>query len=203
MRRPAFMARQASRPSGLVGRLLVRVMAGETAAFNREVVAALAPVDGERVLEVGFGHGRTLAELGDSLPAAKLAGLDVSADAAKVATARCRRHGERVELRVGDSSALPWPDASFDRALAVHTLYFWGDVVAHLAEIRRVLVPGGRLALGFRRRTPAAEASFPAPTYRFHEVDEVRGFLVQAGFVQVDLRAASSGPDLTIATADT
>jgi ubiquinone/menaquinone biosynthesis C-methylase UbiE len=201
MRRPAFIARQSRRPTGLVGRLLVRLMANETAAFNREVIAALGAVDAECVLEIGFGHGRTLAELGDALPGARLAGLDVSADAARVAAARCRRHGERVQLRVGDSAALPWPDASFDRAFAVHTLYFWPDPARDLAEVRRVLAPGGTFALGFRVRTPAAEASFPAPTYRFYGVDEVRALLGAAAFARVDVRASAHGPDLRVAVA--
>jgi ubiquinone/menaquinone biosynthesis C-methylase UbiE len=201
MRRPAFIARQSSRPTGLIGRLLVRLMASETAVFNREVLATLAPVDGERILEIGFGHGRTLAELADALPRASFAGLDVSADAARVAAGRCQRHAERVDLRVGDSAALPWPDASFDRALAVHTLYFWPDPARDLAELRRVLAPTGTLALGFRQRTPAAEASFPAPTYRFYSVDEVRALLLAAGFSHVEIRESVNNPDLRIALA--
>jgi ubiquinone/menaquinone biosynthesis C-methylase UbiE len=201
MRRPAFIARQSSRPSGLLGRMLVRVMASETAAFNREVLAALGALDGERILEVGFGHGRTLAELATALPGASFAGLDVSADAEQVAHHRCRAFIEagRVELRVGDSASLPWPAATFDRAYAVHTMYFWPEPARDLAELRRVLQPGGTLVLGFRERTPAAEASFPPPTYRFYTVEEVRAMLLAAGFPRVAVRGSTSGPNLRIA----
>jgi ubiquinone/menaquinone biosynthesis C-methylase UbiE len=203
MRRPAFIARQSSRPSGLLGRLLVRVMASETAAFNREVLAALGALDGERILEVGFGHGRTLAELAGAVPGASFAGLDVSADAEEVARHRCRDfiQAGRVELRVGDSAALPWEAASFDRVFAVHTIYFWAEPARDLAELRRVLRPGGTFVLGFRQRTPAAEASFPRPTYRFYSVDEVREMLLAAGFRRIDVRESASGQDLRVAIA--
>jgi ubiquinone/menaquinone biosynthesis C-methylase UbiE len=203
MRRPAFIARQSSRPSGLLGRLLVRVMASETAAFNREVLAALGARDCERILEVGFGHGRTLAELARALPGASLAGLDVSADAEQVARHRCRAFIEagRIDLRIGDSATLPWPGASFDRGYAVHTMYFWPEPARDLAELHRVLKPGGTLVLGLRKRTPAAEASFPPPTYRFYATREVREMLIAAGFARVEIRDATSGPDLRIAIA--
>lgn len=203
MRRPAFIARQSSRPSGLLGRMLVRVMASETAAFNREVLAALGALEGERILEVGFGHGRTLAELAAALPGASFAGLDVSADAEQVARHRCRAFIDagRMELRVGDSASLPWPAASFDRAYAVHTLYFWPEPARDLGELRRILKPSGTLVLGFRERTPAAEASFPPPTYRFYAAGEVRDLLLAAGFTRVEIRDVTSGPDLRVALA--
>jgi hypothetical protein len=57
MRRPDFIARQSGQPSGWLGRLLLRLMAHETRGLNGEVVAALAPAEGDRILEVGFGHG--------------------------------------------------------------------------------------------------------------------------------------------------
>jgi ubiquinone/menaquinone biosynthesis C-methylase UbiE len=91
MRRPEFVARQAAKPTGLFGRLLVLVMASETARFNREVMQVVAPSSGERILEVGFGHGRTLAKAAEHTSSATFAGIDISADARRVAEARCRR----------------------------------------------------------------------------------------------------------------
>ncbi|HTJ40593.1 MAG TPA: class I SAM-dependent methyltransferase [Kofleriaceae bacterium] len=203
MRRPSFLARQAGRPAGWIGRLLLGVMARETAAFNAEVLDALAPQDGERVLEIGFGHGRTLADAAARTPGARFAGVDVSEAAARVATKRCRAliAEHRLELQTGDSAALPWEPASFDAAYSVHTMYFWPDAAAQLAEIRRVLRAGARFVLGFRERSDAAEAAFPAPTYRFYSTDETNALLAGAGFGDVDIRDGVSGPGLRIAVA--
>jgi SAM-dependent methyltransferase len=203
MRRPAFIARQSGRPAGLLGRLLLGVMARETSAFNSEVLEALAPVDGERILEIGYGHGRTLADAAARTPGASFAGIDVSPAAARAAAKRCRPLIEagRVELETGDSLTLPWAPASFDAVFSVHTMYFWPDAAPQLAEIRRVLRPRARFVLGFRERSDAAIAAFPAPTYRFYSTDETAALLAGAGFADVEIRAGVSGPDLRIAVA--
>lgn len=55
----------------------------------------------------------------------------------------------RVVLRRAEAADLPFPDRSFDKALAVHSMQVWPGAVAGLSEVRRVLVPCGRIALGF------------------------------------------------------
>jgi ubiquinone/menaquinone biosynthesis C-methylase UbiE len=202
MRRPEFIARQAAHPTGLLGRLLVRLMASETASFNREVVAALAPAPGERILEVGFGHGRTLAETANDASQSTFAGIDVSADALRVAEGRCQEliAQGRVELRVGESAALPWADATFDKAYAVHTLYFWRDPRREVRELARVLKPSGLLVLGFREPSDAAVSTFPAAVYRFRSAQEVEALLASAGFLGAETRVAG-GSDLRITLA--
>jgi ubiquinone/menaquinone biosynthesis C-methylase UbiE len=202
MRRPEFIARQAAHPSGLLGRLLVRVMASETAGFNREVLAVVAAAPGERVLEVGFGHGRTLAEAAAAAPTTTFAGVDVSADALRVAEGHCRKWIDRgsLELRVGESASLPWVDAAFDKVFAVHTLYFWSDPRRELREIARVLKAGGLLVLGFREPSDAARSSFPASVYRFRSTGELEELIQSVGFVGAETRSAGEG-DLRIVLA--
>jgi SAM-dependent methyltransferase len=201
MRRPAFIARQASRPHGLLGRLLLGVMARETARFNDEVLDLVAPGQGAHLLEIGFGHGRTLAAVAARAPGVRLAGLDVAPTATSAAARRCRGllAAGRLDVRVGDASALPWAEGTFDAAYAVHVLYFWPDPARALDELRRVLRPGGRLVLGYRERSDDAIARFPPPTYRFHTSGDLATMLGAAGFDDVDIRGATAGPDLRIA----
>lgn len=203
MRRPSFIARQAGRPAGFVGRLLLRLMAKETSRFNAEVLDALAPHDGERVLEIGFGHGQTLLDAAGRAPGAHFAGIDVSATAEGAATRRCRAliDAGQLELKTGDAGAMPWDAATFDSALSVHTIYFWPEPAVPLAEVRRVLRPGGRFVLGMRERSDAALASFPAHTYRFLSNVEVEQLCRDAGFAEVEVLTATAGPDLRIVVA--
>src|SRR6266516_305790 len=134
MRRPTFIARQAAHPRGLLGRALVTIMAIETRALNDEVLRRLAIAPGERILEIGFGHGRTLERAAKKNPSARFAGIDHAADMAAAIGRRCAALVEagRLEVRVGDSATLPWPDESFDGVFAVHTVYFWEDPGRHL-----------------------------------------------------------------------
>jgi ubiquinone/menaquinone biosynthesis C-methylase UbiE len=203
MRRPSFIARQASRPTGWIGRLLLRVMGRETARFNAEVLDAVSPRDGEHVLEIGFGHGRTLAAAGARAPGATFAGIDVAPTAAAVATRRCRSliAAGRLELMSGDAAVMPWGSGTFDAVFSVHTLYFWREPAAPLAEARRILRPGGRIVLGVRETSKAAISRFPPPTYRFYSNEDAAALLATAGFVDISVQPAVSGAELRIVVA--
>jgi ubiquinone/menaquinone biosynthesis C-methylase UbiE len=200
MQRPSFIARQAGRPSGWFGRLLLRVMARETSAFNREVLDTIALVDGEHGLEIGFGHGTTLRDAAMRAPGARLAGIDIATDAERIAAHRCRDliDGGRVELRTGDAATLPWSDGTFDAVYSVHAIYFWPDPAVQLAEARRVLKRGGRFVLGMRERTDAVVARFPATVYRFYSADQLVELLRSAGFRAPEVRHATGGEELRI-----
>jgi ubiquinone/menaquinone biosynthesis C-methylase UbiE len=203
MRRPSFIARQAGYPAGLLGRLLLRVMARETARFNAEIVDVLAPRDGEHVLELGYGHGRTLVAAAARASGARFSGIDVAPAAASAAARRCRDliAAGRLDLRTGDGASLPWQAGSFDAAFSVHTIYFWPEPAQQLHELRRVVHDGARLVLGFRERSEEAIAQFPAPTYRFYSTDEIAAMLAGASFANLEIRTSPAGPGLRIAVA--
>lgn len=200
MKRPVFIARQSARPSGLVGRVIASVMARETARLNDEAVNLLAPAPADRVLEIGFGHGRTVERIASIVPKGQVCGLDVS-DAMLDMAARRNRRGiaeGRIRLRVGDCAAIPFDDASFDGALSVHTLYFWREPGSCLREIRQVLRPEARFVLGFLCAGSKGQSSFPSEVYAFHEEGEVRAMLAAAGFEPTEF---SQVGELTLALA--
>jgi len=195
MRRPEFIARQSGCPSGLLGWLIATVMASETASENDAAIAALDLAPHDRVLELGCGHGRTLALIAAIVTDGLVVGVDLAEDMVRMARRRCAAFVDAgtVEVKQGDGLALPYPDAAFDKALTVHTLYFWRDPLAQLREIRRVLVPGGRLVLGFRSCDDATVASFPASVYRFYSVDEILQLLESAGYQHAVVHSIASG----------
>jgi SAM-dependent methyltransferase len=112
------------------------------AYYERPAMLALAgDVAGRRILDAGCGAGPLLAALRDG--GAIVAGFDKSA--AMVELAR-RRLGDDADLLVAElGRPLPFPDGTFDdvtASLVLHYLQDWGPA---LAELRRVLKPGGRL----------------------------------------------------------
>ncbi len=115
-------------------------------------VSGLGPV--ERALDLGCGDGRLTAEL----DAAELTAADVSRVA--LGRARARLPGARfVELE--PETALPLADTSFDLVLAAETAEHVRDLQLFLSEIRRVLVPGGELALTTPATAPLARPDHP------------------------------------------
>jgi ubiquinone/menaquinone biosynthesis C-methylase UbiE len=187
MKRPVFIARQSARPSGLIGRVIAGVMAHETSDLNERAVRLLGPSPSDRVLEVGFGHGRTIERLAGVVNNGRVCGIDASELMLNMAVRRNRRAiaEGRVELRKGDCASIPFDAASFDGALSVHTLYFWSDPAACLREIRRVLRPGARLVLGFLRGDSAQRNSFPTEVYTFHEEPAVSAMLATSDFESI------------------
>ncbi|MEQ9321468.1 MAG: class I SAM-dependent methyltransferase [Polyangiaceae bacterium] len=161
-------------------------MARETAAANRTARELLTIEPGDAVLEVGFGHGQTAYEIVCDVPTATVAGVDPSEVMVRVARRKTRGHRDRVDLQQGAVEDLPFDDNTFDKALGVHTTYFWPSLDAGLREVRRTLRPGGRFVLGFR---PAdddfAAATLPVSVYSLHTVEEMRTALVEAGFANV------------------
>ena len=187
MKRPVFIARQSARPSGVLGRLIANVMAHETADFNERAVRLLDPSPSDSVLEIGFGHGRTIERLARAVPEGRVCGLDVSRAMLDMAVRRNRRAvaAGRVELRMSDAASIPYEDKSFGKALTVHTLYFWTDPIPCLREIRRVLKPRGRFVLGFLRGDSAQRFRFPKEIYTFHDEQSVRAMLEACDFGSV------------------
>jgi ubiquinone/menaquinone biosynthesis C-methylase UbiE len=195
VRRPDFIARQSRCPTGLLGRLIGYIMSAETAGANAQALTVLDLQPGDRVLEVGFGHGRTIEHAAASVPLGFVAGIDRSEEMGRMAARRCRhllRDG-KVGVVVGDSERLPFPGQRFDKALAVHTVYFWADPIAHLREIRRVLKNGGRFVLGCHSKDDTMAEDFPASVYTFYTAEEVGDLLEASGFAGVDLVHAPGG----------
>lgn len=186
MAKPELIARQSRRPSGWLGEIVGRVMAFDTARANRVAVGELAVRAGESVLEVGCGHGRTLAQIARA-PCGFVAGVDSSEVMVRLARRRLRRaiDAGRAEVALAPSTAIPHPDGRFDAALAVHVAYFWSDPLADLREMRRVLRPGGRLLLGYRPRDTETLAALPASVYTLRSVAELEELLSRAGFAQI------------------
>jgi ubiquinone/menaquinone biosynthesis C-methylase UbiE len=184
-----FIDRQYRRPTGIIGQVIGSRMVRQHEPENVWSVGLLDVQPTDHVLEVGFGPGLAIALLTERASRGLVTGVDFSP--AMLALAR-RRNARaiktgRVVLRAGEATALPFADATFDKALSIHTLYFWPDPGRALTELRRVLKPGGRLVLTFlpEDRWPGGvQAATIAGVYTGQEVAQL---LHEAGFAQAQV----------------
>lgn len=133
------------KPSGFGGRLMVAMM-----NFGHRALAAWGlrflpvPANAE-LLDCGCGGGANLRKLLQTHPHSRAVGIDYAAVSVEKASAVNRdaiAEGRCAVLRA-DVAELPFADARFDCVTAFETVYFWQDFSQSLAEVRRVLKPGG------------------------------------------------------------
>ena len=183
MQRSIAIAQQCGNPQGILGRIIAFIMSFETKGMNQIGLDLLELRPNDKVLEVGFGHGKTISKGCALIKNGTFAGIDISKTMLSVAENYNKRLIEkgRVELKLAGVDNIPYKDNYFDKVLTVHTIYFWKDPSKSINELHRVMKPGGRLVIGFRFDSNAKQ-SFPAEVYTFFSEDEVSTMLKEAGF---------------------
>lgn len=114
---------------------------------HRELLDRAGLRPGARVLEIGCGTGNLILAAKRRCPDAEVTGLDPDPAALRVVRRKAGRAGLAVSLDRGYATELPYPDGSVDRVLSAFMLHHLAaaDVPRALAEVRRVLRPGGEL----------------------------------------------------------
>ena len=100
--------------------------------------------DGERIVDVGCGTGSLTFALPAAANVTRVVGIDATEPF--ITAARARNTSPRITFDIGDARALPYADASFDRAYSSLVLHFIPDAARAVAEMRRVVRPGGTVA---------------------------------------------------------
>jgi SAM-dependent methyltransferase len=152
---------------------------------NRLAIDALALRPKDRVLELGFGPGWALRTIAARTPGGQVFGLDQS-DRMLQQAANMNQvaiDAGRMQLVKGQFRPLPWMDCTFDKILLVNVAYFFDSEGDDIAEIFRVLRPGGRLVVYVTARRTMEKWPFSGPdTHRTYDEFELRNLLELAGF---------------------
>ena len=189
-----FLAGQLRRPSGRFGRwVMTRGLDDGNAELIEETLSALHLRPDDDFLDLGFGGGRALRRAALQTRGA-LWGVDFSPDVVVAASRRLASllGSGRLNVITGDVAALPLREGLVNAVCTTNTIYFWPDLRAGFEELRRVLAPGGRLALGYSGRHKME---------RFHDItrhgfrtflpEDVEPVLRQVGFAEVSTQALS------------
>jgi len=124
---------------------MVRTLAAQADAIWPQEEPIAREVTPSRILDVGCGTGEFTSRIARLFPAARATGVDLIEASLELGRTRCAELGDRVTFQRADAFELPFPDAAFDFVACRHMLQAIPDAPRVLAELVRVLAPGGRL----------------------------------------------------------
>jgi ubiquinone/menaquinone biosynthesis C-methylase UbiE len=168
--------------------------------WAEDLVDLAAPQPGERVLDVACGPGVVARLAARRAGAGRVTGLDVNPGMVEVA--RSLPSELPISWQQGSAVQMPFPGEAFDVVLCQQGLQFFGDRAAGLNEMRRVLVPDGRvvlavwgpierspgfaaLAAALERNVSAAAAAAARSPFSLWDAGELRDLIEGAGFRNV------------------
>ena len=164
-----------------------------------ELAGSLNLTEASRLLDIGSGLGgpaRTIAEA----YGCHVTGIDLTPAFCEAAAAMSGwvGLGRRVDFRVGDATALPFADGSFDAAMTIHAAMNIAAKDRMYAQARRVLKPGGRFAAYDVLQGEGGEVHFPVPWAREPSIShlatpaQMRELLSGAGFALLEVRDSTA-----------
>jgi SAM-dependent methyltransferase len=153
----------------------------------RLIVQYFGPLAGKRVLDVGCGKGRFARVLLDENPGAEVWGLDISEKMLALVP-------KDIHTRAGSMTELPFPDAHFDDVYATESLEHAVEIDRAVAEMCRVLKPGGRLVIIDKNVEHAGRMATPPWEKWFHREELEK--LLQRDCHQVSSRFISYWEDV-------
>jgi SAM-dependent methyltransferase len=165
---------------------------------------ALAPANGQTVLDIGCGAGETILQLQDRVgEAGRVIGVDIAPRVLDVARSRTA-HLPQVTLLQENAAHLALPDESVDGVFSRFGVMFFADPTAAFANMRRMLKVGGRIGFICWRSMleneldffPVQAANLPLETdavhFSFDSADVIDRILRSAGFRRIDVEAHDS-----------
>lgn len=177
--------------------MLVNILTLGQARRLRMKTVDLAQLEtGDSVLDVGCGTGAVTLPVKQRVgETGQAAGIDPSPEMIEVAQRKARHAGLEIDFRVGVIESLPYPDETFDAVTSSLMMHHLPEnlQVAGLAEVMRVLKPGGRLLIAdmMRPSTSTLERDSTFLTH-YHRggnrfgVENLKSLLEAAGFEEID-----------------
>lgn len=178
------LAEQLRKPTGDLGKTVGEKMNESNKLMNLETIEQLDIKAYQQLLEIGMGNGFFVQHILTQNPNVIYKGCDFSAAMVAEAKAINQQLIEKGQVTFVQAEAhqLPYNEAQFDAVFTVNTIYFWDDVAAVLAEIKRVLKPQGQLVLAIRPKEVMEYFPFTPYGFKLFTQTDCLHLLEQQGF---------------------
>jgi ubiquinone/menaquinone biosynthesis C-methylase UbiE len=179
-----ILANQLAHPKGILSNPSAMFMNRVTSQINDMTIQMLdiKPID--RVLDIGFGGGSAMKKITKLAPDGLVAGIDISEAMLRRGNKKFSKllSLDKVSLKEGNASKIPYENDFFDKVYTVNTIYFWSDPVDDSVEVYRVMKEGGKFII-----TYFTKEMFHFTRYGFtlHPEQYLCDSLQKAGFIDI------------------
>lgn len=183
------VAAQLANPHGEAGVKTAKHMNISNADMTRHAVDLLGCETDERVLEIGPGNGLFAEYVLSKAKGIHYTGADMSETMIDAAREINKHHIDagQVAFEWVDGLHLPYADRAFNRIFTINTLYFWKNPAMQLAEIKRVLIPGGTFCLAIASKAFMETLPFTQYGFTLYSAHEAQELLLTNGFAIKDM----------------
>lgn len=182
---PEFIAQQLRRPSGDFATEVGQKMNQVNKPLYDLTFEVLELQENDHILEIGFGNGKFFKDLFSIKNKIQVKAIDFSeamVEAAREENQEALSSGI-LDIKLGSSEAIPFPDQLFDKVFCNMVIYFWDQPEKHLKEVRRVLKPDGTFYTGIRTRESMRVFPFIEYGFNLYSMKEWEEILNQNGFL--------------------
>ncbi|MBY0426813.1 MAG: class I SAM-dependent methyltransferase, partial [Cytophagales bacterium] len=195
---------QLQKPTGEEGKKTGLWMNERNEAMNRHALQALAAEKGDTILELGMGNGYFVKDILSLDPSITYWGCDFSEEMVSESNTFNKEcvDQKRATFVVGDIENLPFETPIFNKVFTVNTVYFWKNPARNLAEIARVLLPGGHIYLSFRPKHMMEKMMVTKYGFTLYSLEDIihlvsnHGFTVEKSIVNHENHISVGGVEL-------
>lgn len=180
-----FFSKQARRPEGLFGRIVMRIIFDQGNAFlNNFVIDQMSVQTDDRIVEIGSGTGKLIYKMAQKNDKGLIEGVDFSSAMVSVARKRNKKNiaKGRVKILEGDFNEMSYEKEKYSKACSVNTLYFWSSPMHTAQKIADILKPDGKLILAFEDIEQLKQRKLNQDLFHLYAKDDVQDLLINAGF---------------------
>lgn len=176
------LGRQLMKPSGEAGLQVAENMNVTNAKLYDFVLENIEIKNFDKLLEIGFGNGKTIPKFFEINPTIEFYGVDFSDIMCNEAITFNQNFKENIHISCQNAMQMNFDNDFFNTIITLNTVYFWENVNNQLVELRRVLRKGGNLVIGYRPKSSMEKLPFTHEVFTHYEAAELREIIKQSGF---------------------
>ena len=192
----SFFSKQAQKPTGLFGRIVMATVFDIGNAYLNEMVNdALAIENNDHVLDIGCGTGKLIRNMANKISEGYIEGVDFSHSMVSIARKKNKKQINEgiVKIVESDFDSLSYQNESFDKACSVNAIYFWPKPEITAKKISSILKPGGLLLLAFEDIRQLQQRNLNHDVFSFYTIEKVEDLLYRSGFRIIEIISKTNG----------